>query len=166
MLLLSIAPVPPSCCHPPHHHRSQLFHQGAALMSLHTLLLPSRRFVRLSVSESPWCQSGSIQALCMCVCACACACVWMHVCTPTHTHTHIWVCVISSVPTSGSPNLIPLRAIYSCGGPLHTVWRVMTCVPASFVKRERATPQSDFIRCVFSCLCLSVFSLHGGFPGI
>lgn len=32
----------------------------------------------------------------------------------TQTHTYVWVCVISSVPTSGSPNLIPLRVIYSC----------------------------------------------------
>ena len=138
----------PSCCLP-------------AVLS--ACLSPSLHDVSLAPSKPFTCA-----CVCVCVfmCACACACAWMHVCTPTHTHTHIWVCVISSVPTSGSPNLIPLRAIYSCGGPLHTVWHVMTCVPAAFAKRDRVTPQSDFIRCVFSCLCLSVFSLHSGFPGI
>lgn len=38
-----------------------------------------------------------------------------------HTHAQIWVCAISSATTSGSSNLIPLRAIYR--GPLHCATR-------------------------------------------
>lgn len=128
-LQLVIAPVPPSCRHPlsapPY-----FLHLVVTSMSLHTLRsvvvacsacsyalfyhLPAVLSACLSVSLRDASQTppfSQIQAVAGCARECACA----------HTFICIWVPVISSVPTSGSPNLIPLRVIYSHGGPLHTV---------------------------------------------
>lgn len=121
---------------------------------LYSFLLAVVTSVSLPCSQSQWCFqsdpdlcSAAFPLFCLLICLRVCMMsVWLHlhflwsrpfvrlhVYTRAHTraraHRHIWVCVISSVLTSGSSNLILLGVIYSCCGPLHRVHRIMTCAP-------------------------------------
>lgn len=124
----------------------------------------------LSVTSLLFCQLVRLQVCMMSVwlpfsqISASCVCVRAHSCTPcmlsishTHAYTHtVGRRVISSVTTSGSSNSDSTRAIYSRRGSLHTVWHVMTCVPARLCGKGACGTWKKSQVC--ACVCVGVGS--------
>lgn len=127
---------------------------GHTLFSVTALLFC--QLVRLQVCMmSVWLPFSQISASCVCVRA-----VVRHVCCLSYPHTYTHTVgrrVISSVTTSGSPNSDSTPPIYSHRGSLHTVWHVMTCVPACLCGKGACGTWKKLQVCV--CVCLSASAL-------
>lgn len=112
------------------------------------------QLVRLQVCMmSVWLPFTQISASCVCARAQLYA---MHALYLTHTHAYTHTVgrrVISSVTTSGSSNSDSTRAIYSRRGSLHTVWHVMTCVPARLCGKGACGTWKKSQVCACVCVC-------------